>query len=133
MQGPPNRLGRLRRRALFGGEVFDLAFHGLERIAQGNKDIFVDMRILGIAANDQFRTGNGHIDANMERLPFVMQIRGVGVMAFHGNPAADDFVVKLFQLGGFFADTFFHSIGMIYSMKADLNGKFHGHLLLVFV
>lgn len=82
------------------------------------------VRCGGLALDDDFLSGQGQVDANVEGFAFLV----MAVRELNGHAARHDAVVERFEFLGLFANPVFYLGGMFHVAKSDLQWKRHGPL-----
>ena len=113
--GGPIRVGVHR------GVVSQLAPGVIENVADGHVDIF-----RRVAIDDDLRAAHRQIDADVERLALVRVLLNQA----DSYPAAHDASEELVELVGLFAEGGFDRIRMWHVAEDDLQGQWHGSILL---
>jgi len=107
--------------ASLADHFFQLMVNGVERIAQGDMDVFVRGVLSPIIVHNVACAWHRHINVEMEKLAL-----GVGSMGkFHHHTATGQSSVKFFDFIDAVLDFTFDRIGMVASMKTDLDGNLH--------
>jgi len=103
--------------APLAGVILQLTLYGIKGIADSYVGIFVGLILVMVFMRDhQLGIGHTHFDPHLVQLALML----MGMGCLDGDPATQDVVIELLQLGGLFTNPRLDGSGRLHVAKGDL-------------